>query len=649
MSTSGSLRALLFYAVAALAMTWPLAADLTGSLPGDLGDPLLNTWILAWGADHIGAMLTGDAGAFARWWHANIFHPAPLALAYSEHLFPQALAALPVYAVSGNALLAYNVVYLSTYVLSGLGMFLLVRELTGRPRAAFAAGLFFAFVPYRISQTPHLQILSAQWMPFVLYGLRRYFDRGRPLALAGATAALVAQQLSSGYFLFYFTPFAAAYAAWEITARGRWRDRPLLGALAVAAAADLALLVPFLAPYRELRQLDFAPRSLDELRAFSADVLGYFTVATQNRLWGGVIDAFRKHENYLFPGVLPLAASLTAVALFVRERLHVVREIRERAPRWLLRALAALALGAAATIALVAFTGPVHAGGEGWTLLRIRQIDRAVAILAVSAAALVALSQRLRNALAPDTDLRLPALLFLAAAVVLSLGPVPASAGRRLGIDGPYLWLYQLVPGFDGLRVPARFAMVAYVFLSMLAGYGLAWIDRLRRGPALVAIAGVLFLIEATAAPIGLNLRMGARGLGRPPNRVEPAASAPPVYHALRALPPGTVVAELPFGATAWELRYVYYSTVHRHRLLNGFSGGFPRSYHEHRRWLENPAQHPGEAWAALRRAGTTHVVVHRPAYGRQRSEAVLRWLNAGGARHVRSYDRSELFELPRN
>ena len=644
------MRALLIYAVAALAMTWPLAADLTGSLPGDLGDPLLNTWILAWGADHIGAMLTGDPGAFARWWHANIFHPAPLALAYSEHLFPQALAALPVYAASGNALLAYNVVYLSTYVLSGLGMFLLVRELTGRPRAALVAGLFFAFVPYRLSQTPHLQVLSAQWMPFVLLGLRRYFDRGRPLALAGATAALVAQQLSSGYFLFFFSPFAAAYAAWEITARGRWRDGRLLAALALAATIDLAVLWPFLAPYREARLLDFAPRSMDELRAFSADVLGYVTVATQNRLWGGVIDAFRKSENYLFPGVLPIATSLAAIVLLASERWHAVRDAREpRAPRWLLRVLAALAIVAAATITLVAFTGPVHAGGEGWTLLRIRQIDRAVALLAASAAALLAVSPRLRRALAPGTDLRLPALLFLAAAVLLSLGPVPASAGRRLGIDGPYLWLYQLVPGFDGLRVPARFAMVAYVFLSILAGYGLAALDRLGRGPVLVAAAGALFLVEATGAPIGLNLPMGARGLARPPERVEPAASAPPVYHALRELPPGTVVAELPFGATAWELRYVYYSTVHRHRLLNGFSGGFPRSYHQHRQWLENPVRTPDDAWSALRQAGATHVVVHRRAYRRSGDRAVIRWLNDRGARHVRSFDRSELFALPRN
>ena len=42
--------------------------------------------------------------------------------------------------------------------------------------AAFVAGLLFAFAPYRLPQSSHVQVLSSQWMPFALYGIRRYFD-----------------------------------------------------------------------------------------------------------------------------------------------------------------------------------------------------------------------------------------------------------------------------------------------------------------------------------------------------------------------------------------------------------------------------------------------------------------------------------------
>ena len=32
--------------------------------------------------------------------------------------------------------------------------------------------------------------------------------------------------------------------------------------------------------------------------------------------------------------------------------------------------------------------------------------------------------------------------------------------------------LYDYVPGFNGVRVPARYAMIAGLFLAVLAGYG---------------------------------------------------------------------------------------------------------------------------------------------------------------------------------
>ncbi len=161
-------------------------------------------------------------------------------------------------------------------------------------------------------------------------------------------------------------------------------------------------------------------------------------------------------------------------------------------------------------------------------------------------------------------------------AVVLSWGPEPRAAGRPLRFAGPYLWLYEHVPGFDGLRVPARLAMVAYVFLAMLAGYGLATLDRLRHGARWMALAGGLFLVEATGVPIAVGEVATDPGVRRPPGRVYPEAQAPAVYRMLATLPSGTVVAELPFGFPSWELRYVYYSSVHLHRLVNGYSGGFP-------------------------------------------------------------------------
>ena len=117
-------------------VTWPLARDLSHNVAGDFGDPLFNSWALAWDATHL----------FGRgWWNANIFSPQPLALAYSDHLAAQALQVLPIYRWSGNPILSYNVALLATFVLSGVGMFLLARDLTGSRSAAWVAGLAYTF------------------------------------------------------------------------------------------------------------------------------------------------------------------------------------------------------------------------------------------------------------------------------------------------------------------------------------------------------------------------------------------------------------------------------------------------------------------------------------------------------------------------
>ena len=103
--TAGAIAA---YTLLTLVLTWPLARGLTRDVPGDFGDPLLNTWILAWDADHLARAFSGHPGALREYWHAAIFAPHPIALAYSEHLTAQALQMLPVYVVSGNAILGYN-------------------------------------------------------------------------------------------------------------------------------------------------------------------------------------------------------------------------------------------------------------------------------------------------------------------------------------------------------------------------------------------------------------------------------------------------------------------------------------------------------------------------------------------------------------
>ena len=62
-------------------------------------------------------------------------------------------------------------------------------------------------------------------------------------------------------------------------------------------------------------------------------------------------------------------------------------------------------------------------------------------------------------------------------AFAMSLGPQIYAHGRLVEERNVYSLFYDFVPGFDGLRVPARFAMVVVLGLAALAGCG-SWRPR---------------------------------------------------------------------------------------------------------------------------------------------------------------------------
>jgi hypothetical protein len=79
-------------------LTWPLLAHLGSLVPNDLGDPLLNMWLLAWNARTI--PLT------AHWWNAPQFVPVTGVMAFSEHLLGLSVITTPVIWATGITLLA---------------------------------------------------------------------------------------------------------------------------------------------------------------------------------------------------------------------------------------------------------------------------------------------------------------------------------------------------------------------------------------------------------------------------------------------------------------------------------------------------------------------------------------------------------------
>jgi hypothetical protein len=492
-------------------------------------------------------------------------------------------------------------------------------------------------------------------MPFVLYGFRRYFVTRRARPLAGAAAALVLQNWSCGYFLLYFAPFAAAYVLYEIADRGLWREVRVWASLAAAGAVVAGATVPLLLPYLEVRRLGFEARPIDEVVRYSADVYSYLTAHEAQSWWGAAARAFPKPEGELFPSLIPMLLALAGLAAYARITWAVTRARGEEAdvPAWrrvLLCAAAAVLAWQLLSMAVILANARLD-WQIGPVSIRARSLARAVAIALPAAAVLMACSRRARAFArgVPGSAFAFAAAGLLAA-FWLSLGPVVSSHGVRLDGNGPYAWFFRHVPGFDGLRVPARMGMLVMLFLSVLAGYGALAVERFsmaRRPGAVLAIIGLLFLVEVSPAPIELNSTWTVGGLNPPPVPLFADGGPPAIYRGVASLPDRAVVAEFPFGDEQYDLRYMLYSSAHRRPLLNGYSGGFPRSHAVNRAALGRVLDDPDAAWRVLSASGATHAVVHEGAWPDDLGPRVSAWLIGRGARQVAAAGGDRLFELP--
>ena len=637
----------ILYVALTIALTWPLARGLTRDIPGDFGDPLFTSWVMAWDATHLGR----------GWWSANIFAPHPLALAYSEHFLPQGIQALPFYRATNNPILGYNLVFLSTFVLSGLGMFLLGRELTGSRSAGVIAGLAYAFSPFRIASIPHLQVLSSAWMPFVLYGLRRHFATGRMRPLAGAAVAWIVQNLSCGYYMLFFSPVVVVYIAWELTTRGLWTDRRALIRAAAACAVVFIATAPFVLPYLELRRLGFSPRSLTETKRFSADVYAYFTADPSLWFWGPRANVWPKAEGLLFPGLTIVVLAACGAAGRRAGARSAPEALRHSA---LHRILTAIVIGCWLAVLLLLLGGSIRL-----PVLKITELPRAMVVAAAASAALLAASAAARASF--RQWLASPAGIFsiiTVFAAAMSLGPEIRAKGRVVADTSLYTMFYDFVPGFDGVRVPARYGMIVTLGLAALAAVGISRLSQsalgsrqpsdLRRS---IGAAGNMRAPSPARSSCSRRRRCRSPSTRTPPNTrsaglaplppfVATGDGAPAVYRFIAALPPSSVVVELPLGEPAFDVRYMFYSTLHWKRLVNGYSGGGPQQYEFLREAVNDVATRPDRAWQAIADSTATHAVVHEGAYEDERGRHFGDFLRARGARDVAAFGTDRVFAL---
>jgi hypothetical protein len=397
-------------------------------------------------------------------------------------------------------------------------------------------------------------------------------------------------------------------------------------------------------------------RSLTEVTRLSADVYSYATASVTERFWGQrIADVFPKAEGELFPGIVVVLLAFVGLVWgerYVRPPNPLGFTPAEKKPTqlgwrtWLVPVTGAIAvLHAVAALVTIVFR---RATFSVWLFdVRLNDATQLLLRAAVAFAVLLALSPAARHRAAAFMRSRGFFVAALVAAMWLSLGPSPQVLGRPLDLASPYRFLWDHVPGFEGLRVPARFAMITALMLAVLGGYGAAAIARRRGYQIVLGVLAVAFLFEAGAAPFIINGMSPVRGFNTPEGRLHPGKGAPSIYKTVAQLPPGSVLAELPLGQTDFDLRAMFYSTVHWRPLVNGYSGFFPLHYGRATFALSEIPRHPDVSLDTLRELGTTHVIVHETAYLDAEGRQTTALLRQRGARELFREGGDVLLALP--
>jgi len=491
-----------FSALMAVA-TWPQVAQ--PYAVSDMGDPIFSIWRLMW----IFHEFPRDP---LNIFNGNQFYPELRTLTFSDPVLAPSLLFAPLYGLGLDRIVAYNIVFLSGGVFSGVTTFLLVRALTGRSDAAWVSGAIFAVYPYRVEHLAHLELQMTIWVPIALWGLHRTMASGRMRDGLATGLAVAAQFYSALYYGAFLMTYALVVGGVLWLGRGRpWRP---LRALAAGAVLAAVLFSPVAAAYLKTRSY-MGNRHVGEVQYYSATGEDY-TNAHYRSLTYKQLSEDARGERALFPRFTPIL--LTLVAL--------------------------------------------------WPPLSVTRI-----------------------------------------AYVLALA---FSVEVSLGMNGfVFPWLYEHVPPYGGIRVPARYSVMAGLSLAVLSGYGAARVFERwprRRGALL---AGFLVAITVEALPrIGL---------------VHPWRQPPPIYTRLAAASPA-VLAEFPMPGPGTygfsEFVYVYFSTFHWSRLVNGQSGWLPPTYWE---LIDETVTFPSDdALNYLRRRGVEYVAIHGAFYPEDRREAVL-------------------------
>ena len=512
---------ILFFVIMTIIMTWPLVLKMRDHMIGRIGDNIYFVWMIGWLEKSLFELHVNPFDV----WFLN--YPEGWSLAYTEITPIMLLLALP-FSLFAGPTFGYNAAMLLSFVLSGIGMYLWIKDLTNRRGPALIAAMIYAFIPYHFAhfRIGHLNLSGIQWFPFYFWGLFNILETRKELIhekrenkkwfiIAGIALGLIS--LTSQYYI-YMTLFVSAFLIfWYLVVQNRtqikdirfWKQ--LVFMVLVSAPLIIFAVMPYFSLFNEGGLPD---RNLGIVRLYSASPTDFILPSTEHFLWGQWVgDNFNRDnwvEGTLYIGFISLILGI--YALFQKKKFTHNK-------------LISLMVGGAIFSMVLAMGIDFHWLSEPVTIPTPNFLQRWIS--------------------RPDIPLLLPG-----------------------------YFLFQYFPLYAKLRALMRFGIFTLVFTSELAGLGIFYLlrnlvvrNKLKSNRASIIFLVVFILIFIDFYP----------GVFRDIVRVE----ARPVDYWLAEQSGDGPLVQFPFSK-AEDQEHTYYTLIHGKPYVGGFFNAFPpRQYRE--------------------------------------------------------------------
>lgn len=592
-SWKSNLLVFLFFTVLTLVMTYPLILNL-GSGVRDMGDPLLNAWIISWNIHKISQL------DFYNYFDANIYYPHQRTLAYSEFLFSQALLGFLVQLVSKNPVLTYNFVLLLSFLTSGFAMFLFIRYLVKDNFAGMVAGIIYAFSPFMIAHLFHIQVITAGGIPLAFLYLHKFFASSRIKDVLLFAFFCLLQILANGYYALYLIFFAGLFIIVFVISKRKYRDIKFLEKLAIALMLVVVIAAPFFIQYMKVRSEMGFSREIGS----SARITSFLATAPINKLYGKITRRFLISEGELFPGLMTFILASVGIASYLMKKGKF--DLNPKKKKFFLvsyRSFNIILILCVLWGLIILISGGFEFSLKGLGKIKAHSLKNLIIFFIFIFIVRWILQRQLflkrKSQSGPEEK---TVFSFYLATLILAFL-------FTFGSQGPYIFLYKYVPGFNGLRVASRFHIFVMFSLAIFAALCLKNI--LKRLSSLAkSLISILIplsiIIEYFSVPIPLQTVPMKKQI---PRVYQWLASREKENFALLEIPllhpQGDVV--------SLECLRLYYSTYHWKNLVNGYSGYIPPLYHElSRRWLEMPLE---QNIKDLDELGVRYLIFHSDSY----------------------------------